>query len=455
AGGDDADGGSSAANATCSPKAKPGDLQCADTVVQICSSDGQWQDQETCADDTPRCSGGKCLCKPDAKRCHGGTAQACTADGTWQVVSKCSGDTPACLDGNCVACIPGAGQCDGDIPLTCTQTGDWKAQPECPAGCTEGLCRVPPSCQDELQCLDNDKQVSCCTSKVIPGGEFPMGRSTETCDGCSEGCPPDMICPDWEQPEHPMQVSDFRLDKYEVTVGRFREYVEAYDWNQLVAMLEAGGGTHPGVEGSGWDPEWNTQLPYAQEDLIIQLTSSKSCTWTSEVGRNEQLPITCVPWYEAFAFCAWDQGRLPTETEWEYAATGGSENRLFPWGAELATASHANYGEGDRAITAVGSLPRGNGRWGHSDLGGNMAEWVLDYIVPVNYEDWPPGCLDCANVSGLTMHGDRVLRGGHWLESTMTTDTEPSMFQLRATARYWGAPRDRSTIGGIRCARTP
>ena len=70
---------------------------------------------------------------------------------------------------------------------------------------------------------------SCCTSILVPGGTFPMGRGAETCGGCTDGCPSGMTCETDERPERPATVSTFHLDKFEVTVGRFRAFVEAYD----------------------------------------------------------------------------------------------------------------------------------------------------------------------------------------------------------------------------------
>ena len=84
-------------------------------------------------------------------------------------------------------------------------------------------------------------------------------------------------------------------------------------------------------------------------------------------GANESLPINCITWYEAFAFCAWDGGFLPTEAEWNYAAAGGSEQRAYPWSnpptSTTIDCSHANYDDcaalrepaGDGAVNRVGS----------------------------------------------------------------------------------------------------
>ena len=84
-------------------------------------------------------------------------------------------------------------------------------------------------------------------------------------------------------------------------------------------------------------------------------------------GANEQLPMNCVNWYEAFAFCIWDGARLPTENEWELAAAGGSDNRVFPWGGDALTPNLALYNcpagcaNGFINLSPVGSKPAGAG----------------------------------------------------------------------------------------------
>ena len=56
-------------------------------------------------------------------------------------------------------------------------------------------------------------------------------------------------------------------------------------------------------------------------------------TWTNTASTQENLPINCVNWWESYAFCIWDGGFLPSESEWEYAAAGGSQQREYPWGS--------------------------------------------------------------------------------------------------------------------------
>jgi formylglycine-generating enzyme required for sulfatase activity len=184
-------------------------------------------------------------------------------------------------------------------------------------------------------------------------------------------------------------------------------------------------------------------------------------------GPNESLPISCVKWHWACAFCIWDGGRLPTEAEWNYAAAGGNEQRVFPWGSAQPNDSSAVYcswlaGElpdgdplrdgGDRCFGSprpgvpapVGSKsPNGDGRWGHADLAGNLWEWTRDrYFNP--YTQVP--CNDCANLAG---DGTFVVRGGSLHDAP----------HIAAGILPWEKPAipDGFSGGriGFRCARNP
>jgi len=294
---------------------------------------------------------------------------------------------------------------------------------------------------------------SCCTSLPVPAGTFPMGRGTETCSNCTAGCPGGMTCTADETPEHSVTVSAFSLDKYEVTVGRFRRYVEAYD--ALNAPPPTNSGAHPNIPGTAWQAAWNGNLPADSTQLQKNISgpSGTICqpyqTWTKG---NDQLPITCVSWYEAQAFCIWDGGRLPTEAEWEYVAAGGSENRLYPWGSTPPSCSLANFGETVppsgagcvSAAAAVGSYPAGQGRWNHMDLAGNVWEWVFDWYSSTWYSSVSATGTDIANVAPSS---NRVERGDAWSGGANG---------LRAAFRYGLlAPTYRDYNGGIRCARNP
>jgi formylglycine-generating enzyme required for sulfatase activity len=157
--------------------------------------------------------------------------------------------------------------------------------------------------------------------------------------------------------------------------------------------------------------------------------------------------MNCVTWYEAFAFCIWDGGRLATDAELQYAELGGSENRTYPWGQTapandpvLAIYDCYYNGTGPGTCSGVKNIApvgtaSGNGKWGQADLGGNVGEWVLDWSA----SDYLVPCTDCAN---LTPSSSRVIRGG-----TFTNDA--TVMSQASTA----TPTERHSWLGARCAR--
>jgi sulfatase modifying factor 1 len=287
--------------------------------------------------------------------------------------------------------------------------------PEAPS-CAGGQ---PTDCQDE----------SCCAREPVATAELMTVATNVT-----------------------VQLSDYQLDKFEVTVGRFRAFVDAYDGWREAGNPESGSGAHPYTPGSGWDkdPIWEVALPGSAAVLRVGLNCNPTQqTWTDEPAFNELKPINCVSWYEAFAFCAWDEGRLPTEAEWQYAAVGGAQARQFAWGNTPLEESFASYAcafAGARFpsctaddIPEVGTHPNGDGRFGQADLIGSLYEWALDWFAP-----YPE--LMREDYAKTDMGTQRVLRGGAW-NSTATED-------MLATARsFRAAPDQRSPITGIRCAR--
>jgi formylglycine-generating enzyme len=309
----------------------------------------------------------------------------------------------------------------------------------------------PKSCQgaETLSCQGE----SCCTTIRMTGGTFPMGRGmgSDAYSGDSD-----------EVPEHSATISEFSLDKYEVTVGRFRQFVEAYtEWRQAGNPVTDAGANPNVTAQTGWGRSWTpstSDLPADSTALATALKCGLSYqqTWTDTAESNESYPINCVNWYEAFAFCIWDGGRLPTEAEWEYAAAGGEQNRLYPWGSLGPTQFRANfYGTAENFSTIDGRKPsisvgnsglEGAGYYGHQDLAGSMYEWVFDWYLSDYYgtTESPQPCNNCANaVYGL----NRVIRGGCW--SCIAKS-------LRGAFRGAIEPINRySGVVGFRCSRTP
>jgi formylglycine-generating enzyme required for sulfatase activity len=286
---------------------------------------------------------------------------------------------------------------------------------------------------------------------TFPEGPSCTGGDPEACHG--ESCCKRAAVRTGEimllTPSSGVSLSAFTLDKFEVTVGRFRRFVDDYNqWRQSNPLL--GAGAHPYTEGSGWntDPAWEVALAGSAAVLRVGLNcSATQQTWTDEPGDNELKPINCINWYEAFAFCVWDDGRLPSEAEWQYAAAGGAQGRQYAWGNTPLLPSFAVYqclGAGTATcsiddILPVGSRPDGNGRFGHSDLVGSMYEWTLDW-----YAAYPEAPRD--DYAKTDVGTGRVLRGGAWNSTAAQA--------LRSTDRASRpTPGTRSSSSGIRCAR--
>jgi formylglycine-generating enzyme len=176
---------------------------------------------------------------------------------------------------------------------------------------------------------------------------------------------------------------------------------------------------------------------------------ARSChlKWTNLAGTQENLPINCVNWYEAFAFCIWDGGFLPSEAEWEYAAAGGSQEREFPWGSTDpgTTNQYAIYASGTNVanIAPVGTATLGSGRWGQLDLAGELWEWNLGSWSGGAEDDYVEPCVDCAVGTDV---GTQVIRGGSF-ESDESDLIPPRRNGDDAPSGY--------DDDGFRCARSP
>jgi len=264
----------------------------------------------------------------------------------------------------------------------------------------------------------------------VDGGAFPMGRS----ETGGDACPSDQACAPGEGPEHAVTVSPFWLDRFEVTVKRFRAFYERYP----LPLPAEGSGAHPKIPGSGWQADFAIDLPESQATLLEQLACDDDAAFTASSDAHDALPINCVSWPLAFLFCTEVGGRLPTEAEWEFAAAGGDENRSYPWGNETPDATHASFFPSE--LGATGQHPAGRGRYGHEDLAGSVWEWTLDWLDTNWYADGGATCTDCARVSSGT---HRALRGGAYGYDPIT---------LRAAARSGDLPASRQAYIGFRCA---
>jgi sulfatase modifying factor 1 len=311
------------------------------------------------------------------------------------------------------------------------------------AGCGGGM--TPCSCLTGGAGLTNcgPNQESCCTSPSVDGGAFVRGYDGVTYTDASA----------------PATVSPFRLDKYEVTVGRFRQFVSAVVSGGWVPAAGAGkhaylnGGQGLNVTSGGYEPGWD-----AADDVEVRsLPNGLSCdatyeTWTTSPASNENLPITCETWSQAYAFCIWDGGFLPSQAESNFAAAGGggsSGQRAYPWSVPSTdttiSCAQANYDPGFACVSgpvnAVGSeSPAGDGAFGQADLAGNVWEWSLDswanYVTP---------CIDCTYLTEGTFPL-RVIRGGAH---------DDNAAGVLVSYSFGFAPTQASATFGVRCARAP
>ena len=258
----------------------------------------------------------------------------------------------------------------------------------------------PPTCAGDAPTCGPGKNDSCCsfdlvdTSKDANGGRFDRSYDTS---GQPEQSGLQVIGFQAKGAATAI-ISPYYLDRYEVTVGRFRKLYNIYDeWLRNNPL--AGAGAHTKSAKVGWRSSWRQPETFStsKEQLRAALAGppgqdiDKGCepqvlaALEDPTGANDHKPMTCINWYEAYLFCIYDGARLPTEAEWNYAAAGGSQQRAYPWSpldgdGIVIGDEYANVAApaGAFRLLDVGSLPKGMARFGHHDLAGNAIEWVFD-----------------------------------------------------------------------------
>lgn len=219
----------------------------------------------------------------------------------------------------------------------------------------------------------------------LPGGHFLMGSSN-------------VRAPINERPVRPVSVAPFWIDRTEVTVAAYHACVQA-------------------------------------AACAVPAHASANCTYDAD---DPELPVSCVHWADADAYCGWVGKRLPSEREWEYAARGPLAVP-YPWGvgpncADAVTLINDQSGKScGRRPARVATHPGGASIFGVQDMSGNVEEWTSDWYV----ELLGPGPAPRAGSA-------HVLRGGGWLSTPM---------QSRTTSRNWGSALEAGANVGFRCAK--
>ncbi|HSM35423.1 MAG TPA: ergothioneine biosynthesis protein EgtB [Longimicrobiales bacterium] len=237
---------------------------------------------------------------------------------------------------------------------------------------------------------------------------------------------------DNERPAHEVDIAPFSIDATPVTNAAYLEF-----------MREGGYG-----EPRLWSEHGRAWLAETGADAPLYWEMQDGAWHRREMDRMAPVqpdhPVCHVTWYEAEAFAAWAGKRLPTEHEWEAAATWDPvdrSKRAYPWGEEPPTTLHANLDQLAFGTAPVGAHARGASPIGCLDMIGNVWEWTAsDFTAWPGYETFP-----YAEYSEV-FFGPRfkVLRGGSWA-------TRPGA--VRGTFRNWDYPIRRQIFSGFRCAR--
>ena len=255
---------------------------------------------------------------------------------------------------------------------------------------------------------------------VVPAGPFTMGTSS------------DAWALDNERPAHQVDVASYAIDTVPVSNAAYRAFVEAggYDDERL------------------WTPEgWRWRCESGKRSPAFWFRDSGS--WLRRrFARVEPLPddepVQHVCWFEADAYARWAGRRLPTEAEWEKAASWDAATRTktrFPWGDDAPTERHANLGQTRYHPSPAGSFPAGASPSGALQMVGDVWEWTSTEFTgypgfrSFPYKEYSEVFFD---------QGYKVLRGGCWATDPLACST---------TFRNWDHPIRRQIFAGFRTAR--
>jgi iron(II)-dependent oxidoreductase len=266
---------------------------------------------------------------------------------------------------------------------------------------------------------------------TLPGGPFVMGTDAEP------------WAYDNERPAHEVLVPPFRIDRTPVTNARYAEF------------LADGGYDDPRLwTDTGW--KWRMEADLTAPQFWRREGTEPGAGAWSVLRFGQRLPLAEIAtqpvqhvcWYEADAYARWAGKRLPTETEWEYAASWAPDGRKrrFPWGDQDPDDSLANLGQVRMGPDPCGERPRGASGFGVEQMVGDVWEWTAsDFTAYPRFRSFPYREYSEVFFPSPGEAGEyKVLRGGSWA-------THPSA--MRTTFRNWDYPIRRQIFSGFRCAR--
>ena len=241
----------------------------------------------------------------------------------------------------------------------------------------------------------------------IPAGDFLMGYDSTAAQ-------------DNERPIHRRYVETYWIDRYPVTCAQYRQFIAAGGYQNQQFWSEA-----------GW--QWLQDNP-----VSYPLYWSDSPDWDNH-------PVCGISCYEAQAYARFVGKRLPTEAEWEKAASWDEQTqqkRLFPWGNSEPNSKLCNHDALVGHTTPVNAYPSGQSAYGCYDMLGNVWEWTDSWFAQYKgFEPFPyPGY---SQVYFDNQH--QVLRGGSWATRS---------WAMRTSFRNWYHPEVRQILAGFRCTRS-
>lgn len=254
---------------------------------------------------------------------------------------------------------------------------------------------------------------------LIPGGRYLLGAP-----------PGQGFVFDNEKWAHPVEIAPFRMARAAVTN------------EEMASFVDAGGYDDPrwwSAEGARWRHETRARCPRDWEPA--PKGGWRERRFDTTVPLLPHRPAIHVSWFEAEAYCRWAGRRLPTEAEWELAAST-PDKRRFPWGDAPPSALTANLDGRAGGTLDVGACPQGDSAEGCRQMMGNVWEWTASDFAPY------PGFVvdpykEYSEPWFATPH--KVLRGGCWATRGRL---------LRSTWRNFYPPGRRDVLAGFRtCAR--
>ncbi len=239
---------------------------------------------------------------------------------------------------------------------------------------------------------------------------------------------------DNEKWAHPVPVDDFAMASAPVMVAEFAEFVDAGGYENDLLWSAGGRRWRADVH-----PEHPVYWKMSGDGWLMRTVAD----W-QPVETHADHPMIHVSWWEAEAFSNWAGRRLPTEAEWEFAATtdaAGNREPWFPWGNRDPHPNEANLDNAIGATVPVTAFEAGDGPWGHRQLIGNVWEWTSTTFEP--YPHFEP---DAYRDNSEPWFGTRkVLRGGSFATQNR---------YVRSTFRNFFTPDRRDVFAGFRtCQR--